>query len=410
MRERVRFDDDMPIYAPPMAQDEATQATPYQRHRTSSNLSHLGRAPDVNGLDAKVVVMGNTGALFPPSLLPVVLIQLTLFALILLFRSLSPSPLSPAGVGKTSLVRRYADATFRSSSATSTTGAFFLTKKLVVDGLKVRLQIWDTAGQERFRSMAPMYYRGANAAILVYDITNAASFEDVKVWLEELKKNSSTDLMIYIVGCKADLTRQRAVTQDYARQALRTWFPPPSPAPPPTPPVQPSTPSSFSYIRPRFISLTSSRTVPVPTIAAIVPPTPQANGIRPSKSSSASAVSTPAKERSAWRILERRWSDDGSREMEEATPEPEPEDNWALGKGIELYEVSSKDDQALFQHLIGSIIQRRDIIESERERRERNSVLLTEPILSWQPGEQELRKNTSYNASSSNNGWSCCSA
>jgi len=98
--------------------------------------------------------------------------------------------------------------------------------------------------------------------------------------------------------------------------------------------------------------------------------------------------------------------------MEESPPEEEPDDNWALGKGIELYEVSSKDDQgvqALFQHLIGSIIQRRDIIESERERRERNSVLLTEPILSWQSGDQELRKNTNYNATSSTNGWSCCS-
>jgi small GTP-binding protein len=53
-----------------------------------------------------------------------------------------------------------------------------------MDGVKVRLQIWDTAGQERFRSMAPMYYRGANAAILVYDLTNLDSLADIKVWLD----------------------------------------------------------------------------------------------------------------------------------------------------------------------------------------------------------------------------------
>ena len=108
------------------------------------------------------------------------------------------------GVGKTSLLHRYTQGKFDPKNTTSTTGAFFVTKKVNVDGTKVRLQLWDTAGQERFRSMvrvplplqplltvcltpggqAPMYYRGANAALLLYDITNASSFEDVRGWLE----------------------------------------------------------------------------------------------------------------------------------------------------------------------------------------------------------------------------------
>lgn len=109
------------------------------------------------------------------------------------------------GVGKTSLLYRYTQNKFDPKNTTSTTGAFFVTKKVYVDGLKVRLQLWDTAGQERFRSMvrcrrlrlnvyppvelrcvlqAPMYYRGANAALLLYDITNAATFEDVRGWLQ----------------------------------------------------------------------------------------------------------------------------------------------------------------------------------------------------------------------------------
>ncbi|KAM0752849.1 hypothetical protein T439DRAFT_271380, partial [Meredithblackwellia eburnea MCA 4105] len=108
------------------------------------------------------------------------------------------------GVGKTSIVHRYTSGHF-SYSLTSTIGASFLTKRLVVDGCKVRLQLWDTAGQERFRSMAPLYYRGALAAILVYDITNLESFYDIKNWLDELRRNMSPDLIIHVVGSKVDL-------------------------------------------------------------------------------------------------------------------------------------------------------------------------------------------------------------
>jgi GTPase SAR1 family protein len=109
------------------------------------------------------------------------------------------------GVGKTSLLHRYTQNKFDPKNTTSTTGAFFVTKKVYVDGLKVRLQLWDTAGQERFRSMvrshipadadatqffsfkAPMYYRGANAALLLYDITNASTFDDIRGWLEGMR-------------------------------------------------------------------------------------------------------------------------------------------------------------------------------------------------------------------------------
>ncbi|PLW08395.1 hypothetical protein PCANC_26534 [Puccinia coronata f. sp. avenae] len=127
------------------------------------------------------------------------------------------------GVGKTSIVHRYTTGSF-SYSLTSTIGASFCTKKLSVDGCKVRLQIWDTAGQERFRSMAPMYYRGANAAILVYDITNMESFLDIQNWLDELRQNMSGDLIIQVVGSKADLAAdRRAVDLDDAQGRLAAW-------------------------------------------------------------------------------------------------------------------------------------------------------------------------------------------
>ncbi|CAG8474464.1 6096_t:CDS:10 [Acaulospora morrowiae] len=134
--------------------------------------------------------------------------------------------LGSQGVGKTSLAVRYVQKTF-SPNCSSTIGASFMTKKLVVDNCKVRLQIWDTAGQERFRTMAPMYYRGANAAILVYDITSDESFRDMNSWVEELRKNMTEDLIIHVVGNKLDLAPSHRVvpftrTQEYVSRILGT--------------------------------------------------------------------------------------------------------------------------------------------------------------------------------------------
>ncbi|KPV75036.1 uncharacterized protein RHOBADRAFT_10213, partial [Rhodotorula graminis WP1] len=108
------------------------------------------------------------------------------------------------GVGKTSLINRSTTGHF-SPSRSSTIGASFLTKKLTVADTRVHFQLWDAAGQERFRALMPLYYRGAQAAILVYDVTDEASLQDIKFWIEELRKNMSDELMIIVVGTKADL-------------------------------------------------------------------------------------------------------------------------------------------------------------------------------------------------------------
>lgn len=86
------------------------------------------------------------------------------------------------GVGKTSLITRSTTGRF-AAARTSTIGASLLAKKLVIDNTKVHLQLWDAAGQERFRTLAPLFYRGALAAVLVYDVTNDASLQDVKFWM-----------------------------------------------------------------------------------------------------------------------------------------------------------------------------------------------------------------------------------
>ena len=82
----------------------------------------------------------------------------------------------------------------------------------------INLVIWDTAGQERFRSMAPLYYRGAVAAILVFSITDEASFAKLQEWVRELQGNVEEPLVLAIACNKADLTAQRTVSYDTASQ------------------------------------------------------------------------------------------------------------------------------------------------------------------------------------------------
>ncbi|KAI1143023.1 ras-domain-containing protein [Hypoxylon sp. FL0543] len=115
--------------------------------------------------------------------------------------------LGSQGVGKTSLVTRYCKGAFNPAQTTSTVGASFMTKR-VIDGdtdTVVRLQIWDTAGQERFRSISRLYYRGANACILCYSITDAQSFAEMGLWLTELRRNLPPDIVLHVVGTKADI-------------------------------------------------------------------------------------------------------------------------------------------------------------------------------------------------------------
>ncbi|KAI5463232.1 P-loop containing nucleoside triphosphate hydrolase protein [Mariannaea sp. PMI_226] len=115
--------------------------------------------------------------------------------------------LGAQGVGKTSLVMRYCKGSFNPAQITSTVGASFLTKRVIDSDSDtvVRLQIWDTAGQERFRSISRLYYRGANACILCYSITDAQSFADMGVWLTELRHNLPHDVVLHVVGTKADI-------------------------------------------------------------------------------------------------------------------------------------------------------------------------------------------------------------
>ena len=99
--------------------------------------------------------------------------------------------------------------------------AAFLTQTLHVDGDTMKFEIWDTAGQERYHSLAPMYYRGANAAVIVYDITSLDSFERAKKWVTELEKQAQPDITIALVGNKTDLQTNRQVSKDLVQSYLQ---------------------------------------------------------------------------------------------------------------------------------------------------------------------------------------------
>mmetsp|Transcript_25317 Transcript_25317/g.68784 ORF Transcript_25317/g.68784 Transcript_25317/m.68784 type:complete len:197 (+) Transcript_25317:108-698(+) len=122
--------------------------------------------------------------------------------------------LGDMGAGKSSLVLRYVKGTYFDDLA-ATVGAAFLTK--VIHELGIKFEIWDTAGQERYHSLAPMYYRGAKAAIIVYDITSPESFARAKGWVRELQRQGNPDMIMALAGNKADLEEHRAVSPDEAQ-------------------------------------------------------------------------------------------------------------------------------------------------------------------------------------------------
>ncbi|KAJ3127202.1 Ras- protein Rab-5A [Nowakowskiella sp. JEL0407] len=130
--------------------------------------------------------------------------------------------LGEAAVGKSSLVLRFVNNEFQENKE-PTIGAAFLTQKCKLEDKIIKFEIWDTAGQERFHSLAPMYYRNAQAAIVAYDITKAQSLDKAKSWVKELQRQANPNIVIALVGNKTDLEAQRQIpteeAQTYASEA-----------------------------------------------------------------------------------------------------------------------------------------------------------------------------------------------
>lgn len=108
-----------------------------------------------------------------------------------------------SGVGKTSLIRRYSTGQFDVGTK-STIGVDFMTKRVTIDAMECNFMIWDFAGEDKFRKMLPSYVSGASGALVMFDLTNPASFTKLPEWIEILRANQD-DLVLFLVGNKKDL-------------------------------------------------------------------------------------------------------------------------------------------------------------------------------------------------------------
>ena len=122
------------------------------------------------------------------------------------------------GVGKTSIITQFIDQTFQEDIQTTTGGTFSTKSVSCGNGKVLKFEIWDTAGQERYRALAKMFYKDANAAIMVYDVTRKETFEELKnYWAGQVKDNAPEKIILVIAGNKSDLIEQETVDEGEAR-------------------------------------------------------------------------------------------------------------------------------------------------------------------------------------------------
>lgn len=128
--------------------------------------------------------------------------------------------LGEQSVGKTSLITRFMydsfDATYQ-----ATIGIDFLSKTMYLEDRTIRLQLWDTAGQERFRSLIPSYIRDSSVAVVVYDIANDTSFHQTSKWIDDVRTERGSDVIIMLVGNKTDLNDKRKVSTEEGERKAR---------------------------------------------------------------------------------------------------------------------------------------------------------------------------------------------
>uniref|UniRef100_A0A1A8FJ00 RAB6C, member RAS oncogene family n=1 Tax=Nothobranchius korthausae TaxID=1143690 RepID=A0A1A8FJ00_9TELE len=128
--------------------------------------------------------------------------------------------LGEQSVGKTSLITRFMYDSF-DNTYQATIGIDFLSKTMYLEDRTIRLQLWDTAGQERFRSLIPSYIRDSAAAVVVYDITNVNSFQQTTKWIDDVRTERGTDVIIMLVGNKTDLADKRQITTEEGEQRAK---------------------------------------------------------------------------------------------------------------------------------------------------------------------------------------------
>merc|ERR1712167_316919 len=122
-----------------------------------------------------------------------------------------------SGVGKSCLLCRYSDDVFNSNFIT-TIGIDFKIRTIELDGAKIKLQIWDTAGQERFRTITQAYYRGAMVILLVYDVTDDKTFNNIRTWMRNIEQHANEQVVKILLGNKSDMPEKKMVTKEQGEQ------------------------------------------------------------------------------------------------------------------------------------------------------------------------------------------------
>ena len=133
------------------------------------------------------------------------------------FNPLKILVIGDSGVGKSSIITKYLD-NFFSDMHISTIGIDFRIKKMNIDGKSITLQLWDVAGQEKFRSTTSIYFRRCNGIIILFDVTNRESFDNVKKWISEIDKYDCVYTEKILVGNKCDLEQKRVVSSEDAEK------------------------------------------------------------------------------------------------------------------------------------------------------------------------------------------------
>lgn len=132
------------------------------------------------------------------------------FNFLFFFSFLLSSFIIIVGVGKSCLLLRFSDDAFTTSFIT-TIGIDFKIKTIELDGKRVKLQIWDTAGQERFRTITTAYYRGAMGILLVYDVTDEQSFQNIRNWIRNIEQHAADNVDKVLIGNKCDMDADQVV-------------------------------------------------------------------------------------------------------------------------------------------------------------------------------------------------------
>ncbi|ORZ36370.1 ras family-domain-containing protein [Catenaria anguillulae PL171] len=122
-----------------------------------------------------------------------------------------------SGVGKSCLLLRFTDDSFTPSFIT-TIGIDFKIRTIELDGKRIKLQIWDTAGQERFRTITTAYYRGAMGILLIYDVTDERSFNNIRNWIRNIEQHASAGVNKILVGNKCDVADKKVISKEQGQE------------------------------------------------------------------------------------------------------------------------------------------------------------------------------------------------